>query len=106
MSDFRIVLTQEALEIGSRHKHREADAQKRQNALRLEVQQQEAIAEAARLAFERSLNFRAALGSDYACPNCWVANGERSPLIAQPEKIRGVDEFKCRVCDFEFSFLD
>ena len=100
MTNARNQLVQSALQIGSHHKHREVDAQKRQNALRLEVQQQEAIAEAARLAFERSLNFGVALGADYLCPRCWVANGQKVEMVAQPSATDD-DLFSCR-CGFDF----
>ena len=104
MADTRNQLVQEALQIGSRHKHREVDAKKRQNALRLEVQKEEAIADAARLAFERSLNFGATLGADYLCPRCWVARGARAELVAIDSPTGDVDDFRCRACHDEYSF--
>ena len=104
MTDARNQLVQEALQIGSHHKHREVDAQKRQNALRLEMQQQEAIADAARLAFERGLNFNTALGADLLCPRCWVAQGNRAELVAVTSERGDVDEFRCRACHDEYSF--
>ena len=104
MSNIRIALAQEALQIGAEQKRREAGFQDQAAKLKLELQQTEMLADAAGLGFQRGLDFRAALGADYACPNCWVIRGEQAPLITQPERVRDVDEFKCRICDFEFSF--
>ena len=100
MTDARNQLVQEALQIGSHHKHREVDAQKRQNALRLEMQQQEAIADAAGLAFERGLSFGKTLRAELLCPQCWVANGRKVELIAQPSDTDD-DLFICR-CGYDF----
>lgn len=103
MTDTRNQLVQEALQIGSRQKHRETDAKKRQDELRLEMLQQEAIADEARLAFERGLNFGKALGADLLCPHCWVTRGNRANLVPL-DSDDGIDLFKCGACDCHFEF--
>ena len=100
MTDTRNQLIQEALQIGSNHKDCQFGAQKRIAALRLEMQQQEAIADAAGLAFERGLSFGKALGTELLCPQCWVANGHRVELIPQPSTTAD-DLFSCR-CGYDF----
>jgi hypothetical protein len=104
MSNTRNQLTQAALQLGNAFKRSELDAQKRQMQLRLEVQEQEAISNAAGMAFERSLNFGPTLGADLLCPNCWVSQGIRSELAAIASASSSVDNFKCRTCHEGYSF--
>ena len=103
MTDAKTQLVQEALMIGSDFYRSKQESEKKQARLTSELQHEKAMSDAAGLALERSRNFRATLGTDFACPNCWVRQGVESPLIAQSSP-NDDDWFKCRVCDHEFSF--
>jgi hypothetical protein len=98
----KIQLAQHALELGAVFKRKESQVEKEILSLELEMQQKKAAADAARMAFERSLNFTAALGADFACPDCWVRHGKQVAITPIPNETAD-DLFRCKDCGTELS---
>ena len=56
----------------------------------------------ARVAGEREINFIAILGLDRQCPRCWIEEEHRSRLSPMQGGARGIDYFRCDVCNYEY----
>lgn len=97
MSNFKKELTDAAHELGAVFKRDQFKVEKEILTLKLEMQQKEASASAAGLAFERSLKFAASSGADFVCPSCWVRQERRVTLHCVPSASSD-DLFKCREC--------
>ena len=87
----KIQLAQHALHLGAEFKRMES-----------ELEQKKVQSEAAGMAFKRSLNFASALGTDFACPDCWVRHGNQVAIAPIPSG-DGDDLFRCKDCRTELT---
>ena len=98
----KIQLAQHALHLGAEFKRMESELQKQILDLQLQLEQKKVQSEAAGMAFKRSLNFASALGTDFACPDCWVRHGNQVAIAPIPSG-DGDDLFRCKDCRTELT---
>jgi hypothetical protein len=98
----KIQLSQHSLQLGAEFKRVESQLQKEILDLQLQLEQKKAAAEAASMAFKRSLNFTASLGADFACSDCWIRHGKKAAISPTPSATAD-DTFRCRECGTEFT---
>ena len=82
--------------------------QNRSAALDKEIQELTGLLEEARAKqrnlpaqVQRAENYRT-LGNQYACPRCYVENGQENAVVTQPSDDNS-DKFRCRECGYEGS---
>lgn len=98
MSELERQLRQRADEAASRAQMQNLHVQKRLSDLKAEVAQLMAAVDAGSLAPKRRLDYKAKIGIDYQCPDCWIVRGVQAQLIPQSSPT-AIDLFKCSQCD-------
>lgn len=95
------VLTKLAIEMVSDLKRRALSLQQEKFRIESRLRQIEAQNDTARLASQRLLNYEPAIGSQLACPSCWIQDEVRAALVPLPGTDTE-DRFECHRCKLEY----
>lgn len=95
-------LKQQAFDIAQQRLSDLPTQQRRVEQLKTELSEAEARVESLKRVSERLKTFQPKIGSDYACPRCWIENEIASPLKPIDSDNKREDWWRCTTCRNEF----